>query len=237
MPITAAIGAGIGAAGSIGSSLISSNASKNASNAQAATANAALNNTNALFQKGLDLVQPFVDYGKSAGSTLLSLLTPGPNQTNVLSQLPGFQFAQDWGQKAITNLGSTLGFGGNTLKAGADYATGVAQQGFGTIVNALQALTNTGSSAAGSAFGNATQTGANTAATYGTLGNAQASGILGSANALSGGLTGGANSITNAMVLNRLFNGSGSGMYGGSRSNPLPGLSASDYGVENVGEE
>lgn len=218
------IGAAIGAVGALGAAGIGAYASGKAANKQSELGYAALNQQNALFTKGLNLVQPFVDYGKSAGDSLLKLLTPGPNQTEMLNQLPGFQFAQDWGQKAVKNLGSTLGFGGNTLKAGADYATGVAQQGFGTLAGLLQNLTATGAGAASSAFGNATATGANMGATMTGIGNAQAAGTLGTANALAGGLTGGANSITNAMLFSRLLNGGsgGGGIY--SNANALDTL-------------
>jgi len=209
MPITAAISAGVGAAGAIGSSMISSNAADKASQQQAAQAQAALQQQNALFQQGVGLVQPFIDYGKGAGNTLSNLLTPGPNQTAALSQLPGFQFAQDWGQKAVQNIGTTQGLGGNTLAAGAGFATGQAQQSFGSLANLLLGLTGQGAGAASSAFGNATQTGANMANTFTGLGNAQAAGTLGSANALAGGLTGAAGSASNALLLSKLFGGQG----------------------------
>lgn len=250
MPFTAIAAAGVGAAGAIGSSLISAKAAKGAATQQAATQQAALQQQKDLFQQGVGLVQPFIDFGKTAGgtltdflspgSTLAKLLTPGPNQTATLSQLPGFQFAQDWGQKAVANLGSTLGFGGNTLKAGADYATGTAQQGFGTLVGLLQNyggmlqnLTQTGAGAAGAAFGNATQTGANMANTFTNLGNAQAAGTLGSANALAGGIGGVGNSVTNALLLNKLFGGgaganANSGIYSANTLSTLNATSPGD---------
>ena len=122
------IGAGITAAGAIGSALISSNAASSAANAQVQAQQQVL----ATLQK---ILQPIIQTGQgitqSALGPLTALLTPGPNMTQALSQLPGFQFAQDWGQKAVQNLGTTMGLGGNTLAAGAQYATGLAQQGFG----------------------------------------------------------------------------------------------------------
>lgn len=242
MPVGGLIAGGLGLAGSVGSALIGSNAASNASAQQVQLGQQSLAQQNALFQQGVGLTQPFINAGQAGISqlqgalsgapgttlgTLQSLLTPGPNQTATLSQLPGFQFAQDWGQKAVANLGSTLGFGGNTLKAGADYATGAAQQGFSGLVGnllslfgsqtgALQNLVGTGANAASSAFGNATQTGANIGGTLTGIGNAQASGILGSANALSGGLTGGANSVSNALLFSKLLGGGAGGGSGAS---------------------
>lgn len=256
MPLGAAIGGVLGAGGAIGSALIGSSASKNASEQQTALGRESIANQNALFSKGLGLIQPFVDAGASgigtlkdwlnpnmSGNplnTLMKLLTPGASMTDTLSQIPGFKFAQDWGQKAVQNIGSTQGFGGNTLKAGADYATGVAQQGFGGLTNmllnlfgsgsnALQSLVSSGAGAAGSAFGNATQTGANMGSTFGNIGNAQAAGTLGSANAITGGINNGTNSVTNALFLSKLLGGNssntsqpnnGSGIYTGDPTIP-----------------
>jgi hypothetical protein len=205
------IGATIGAVGSIGSALIGSSASKSAANAQVQAQQQVL-------QAIQSTIGPVLAQGQGIASsvipTLTKLLTPGADMTSTLSQLPGFQFAQDWGQKAVQNLGTTTGLGGNVLKAGADYATGVAQQGFGNLVNSLQGFLNSG-----------LQTETNAASTLAggqqsalsSIGNANASGILGSANALSGGLSG----LTNAGLLYGLGSklgiggGASGGIYGG----------------------
>jgi hypothetical protein len=202
----------------LGGAYLTSQASKNASNQQVALGEQALGNQNALFEKGLNLVKPFVGYGQQAGDTLTKLLTPGPSQTDTLSQLPGFKFAQDWGQKAVQNIGTTTGLGGNVLKAGADYATGQAQQSFGSLASLLQGLTATGAGAAGSAFGNATTTGTSMANTATGIGSAQAAGTLGSANALAGGLTGAGNLGFNALLFNKLLGGQNANP--GSPTNP-----------------
>src|ERR1035437_9796555 len=86
--------------------------------------------------------QPFINAGQSVLPTLQGLLTPGPSQTDTLNKLPGFQFAQDWGQKGVSAQATTRGLGGNALTAGANYATGVAQQGFSGLVNMLQNFAN-----------------------------------------------------------------------------------------------
>lgn len=256
MPTGALIAGGLGLAGSIGGSLIGSNAATNASNAQMGLGQQALAQQTTLGQQGLATllkmfqtaqtgIQPVLDAGgnvlqqgqgvvNSILPTLKSLLTPGPNMTSTLSQIPGFQFAQDWGQKAVQNLGTTTGLGGNVLKAGADYATGVAQQGFGGLVQQLQALLNSGSGlistgagtlasganalagaatgAGSSAFSGLNSLGSTIGNTLTGIGNSTASGILGSANALTSGLTGGANSITNSLLLSKLFNGAATGV-------------------------
>lgn len=196
--------AGSAAAG-LGGAYLTSQAASKASQQQQATGQEALQEQQSLFNQGQGLVQPFINEGAAAGNTLQGLLTPGANQTSILSQLPGFQFAQDWGQKAVQNIGTTTGLGGNTLAAGANFATGQAQQSFGSLAQLLQGLTTTGANAAGSAFGNATQTGANLGNTLTGIGNAQAAGTLGSANALAGGLTSAGTSGVNALLLSKLF--------------------------------
>ena len=185
------IAGGLGAAGAVGSALIQSNAASKASAAQVALGQQALT----MQQQNL---QPFLTNAQGAGNVLNSLLTPGPNQTKTLSQIPGFQFAQDWGQQAVKNQATSTGLGGNALTAGASYATGLAQQNFGNLINPLLSLYQTGGSAAG----------ALTSAETGTLtgiGNAQAAGTLGSANALAAGLTGATGSLSNAFLLNSML--------------------------------
>ena len=187
MPIAAAITA----AGSIGSALIGSSAAKTASSQQVAAQQQVL----AMLQK---TIGPLIEQGKgiatSALGPLTALLTPGPNMTAMLSQIPGFQFTQDWGQKAVQNIGTTLGLGGNTLAAGAQYATGLAQQGFGQYAGLLQNLGQMGLNLE-QAGATALAGGSQSAITG--MGSAGAAGTLGAANAYTGGLSG----LTNAALL------------------------------------
>lgn len=242
MPIAAVIGG----VASIGSAVIGSSAAKDAANAQAAAQTNALNSQNANFNSALDFqkkafgtaqtaLNPFISSGSSVLPTLQSLLTPGASQTQTLSQLPGLQFQSQYGTMATTNALAARGLGGSTgpLARGiSDYNNGMAGTSFSSLVNALQAYGNMGTSAAGSLasaagtagsnVGNLTSNTNNTIGTTETnLGNANASSILGSANALSSGLTSGANSTTNALLLSKLLSPPGSsGIYGSSSSVP-----------------
>jgi hypothetical protein len=248
VPVTAAISAGIGAAGSIGSAMIGSNASKNAANAQIQAQQQALAQQQAMFQTGVNAVNPFVTAGQSAAGTLSNLLTPG-NSAAALSQMPGFQFQSQYGTMAATNALAARGQGasaGPLATAVSQFNNGLAGTQYFNTVNALQGLTNTGANAASSILGGAINSGNAQANTLGNIGNAQAAGTLGSANAISGGLTGASSAATNALLFNALGGGGGaSGLYsspsygggniftdayGGSASNPLAGLSAADYG-------
>src|ERR1700731_3023622 len=213
MPIGAAIGGGLAAAGGIGSALIGSNAASKASQAQQALGQQALAQQLSMWNQTRGAIQPVLDLGQSAASgalsPLLKLLTPGANMTQTLSQIPGFQFAQDWGQKAVQNLGTTTGLGGNTLTAGANFATGLAQQGYGNIVNSLNQLFSSGgniaASAAGALGGTAANFGGQIGGTLQGIGQSQAQGILGSANALSGGIHSDTGGIGTALLLSRLL--------------------------------
>ena len=260
MGFTALIEGGIGVAGSIGSALIGSNASKNASDQQVQAQQAALAQQKELYNQGLGVqsgyvnqaqstLSPFVNAGQGAAGTLSNLLTPG-NSAATLSQMPGFQFASQYGTKAATNALAARGQGasaGPLATAISQYNNGLASQQYFNTTGALQNLTNTGLSA-GSTLGNIYGSAGNTALgasinagnsqanTLGNIGNAQASGTLGSANALAGGLTGAAGAGSNALLFSALGGqGNNGGLYGGlanggTAANPIPGLSASDYG-------
>jgi hypothetical protein len=228
------IGAAIAGVASLGSAVIGSNAASSASAAQAQAQQNALTSQNANFNNALQFQQgafntaqgalnPFIQSGSSVLPTLQSLLTPGASQTAALSQLPGFQFQSQYGTMATTNALAARGLGGSTgpLAEGiSNYNQGLAGTSFQSLVQQLQAYAGMGTSAAGSLASAAGQAGSNVGnltantnntigATQTNLGNAQASGILGSANALQSGLTGASNSTVNALLLSKLLPGSG----------------------------
>ncbi len=227
---TAAIIGGAGLVGSIGGALISGNAAQQAAGQQVAFGQQALAQQKQLFGVAQDNLQPFIDQGTRVGTTLEKFTTPGPALNDALSQLPGFQFAQDWGQKAVTNLGSTTGFSGNTLTAGANYATGLAQQNWLQYLQPLLSQYNTGAGAAGALAGTAGTFSGQTGNTLTGIGSATASGTLGAANAYAGGLTGAGNSVGNALLLSKLLGGGlGGGGTGGiynTGTSPVPFSSA-----------
>jgi hypothetical protein len=232
MWVAAAIGgAGLLSAGaSIFGASTQANAATQASQLQQQTQQQALQQQLGLFNTAKGTLQPFIDSGSSALPTLSKLLTPGADMSSVLAQIPGFQFSQQYGQKAITNQATSRGLSGNALTAGADYATGSANSAYSGIVQALLGQANLGAGAAGSVAGAAGATGGQVGQTMTNLGNAQASGVLGSANALSSGATGvanaasgGVNSFTNLSLLKSLLN---NGQYGNAvNAGTQPGVS------------
>jgi hypothetical protein len=217
---TAAI---IGGAASLGGAFLTSSAAQKASEQQVATANQAIGVQQDIFNQIKNMISPVVSKGTDVFNTALAplakLLTPGPDMTETLKQLPGFQFASDWGQRGVAAQATTRGLGGNALAEGAKFATGLASTNFGNLITPLLDLLKTGGNLMTSPLGPFASAGgtasSNIGSTLGELGKSEAAGTLGSANALAGGLTGAANSVTNAMLFNKLFPGGG-GMYGGT---------------------
>lgn len=177
----------------------------------------AIASTEGMFGQAKNAAMPFIQAGQDMLPTLQKLLTPGAGQTQTLSQMPGFQFAQDWGQKAVRNLGSMRGLGGNVLTAGADYATGKSMESFFPMIQSLQALVNSGAGAAGALGGNAMGAGKLMSDAYIGAGNATAGANVATGNAIGGF----GNSLSSAAILQQLTGKNGmyageSGYYGGS---------------------
>lgn len=114
---------------------------------------------------------------------------------------PGYQFQLQQGMDAVTNSNAARGLGGNALKQLQSYGQGTANQGwqqylsnlggaYGSLTGNLTNLIGAGASAGSALAGNALRSGEQQASTLGDVGNAQASGAIGGANALTGGLNG-----------------------------------------------
>lgn len=135
-----------------------------------------------------------------------------------LANTPGYQFALDQGMRQVNNSAAARGLGlsGAQLKGATNFATGLADQTYGNQfnralsqfntnyqvaqndVNNLMGVVGMGQNAAAQT-GNAGITAANNAGNYQTqAGNAQASGIMGMANAANNG-------INNYMMYNALY--------------------------------
>ena len=157
------------------------------------------------------LLAPYTQFGQSNIPTLQSLLQPGPSQTDTLSKLPGFQFAEQIGKWGVQNVQSTRGLGGNALFGGAKAAEGIAQGYWGDYVNKLLAGTQIGASAANTGV-------------QATTGLAQsfapniAQTQIGQANALAGGAMGVGNAFGTAA--NNALLAKFAGMYGGQGNQP-----------------
>lgn len=114
---------------------------------------------------------------------------------DAYQQSPGYQFALEEGQKAITNTAATKGGikGGNTLKALTEYGQNLATGDFYNYLNQLAGMAGIGQTAVQGIGGVGAQTGASIGQGYANYGGALASGIAGQANTINSWLSQGAN--------------------------------------------
>lgn len=206
------------AAAIIGSAVVGAGANiygaQTAAGAQRDATNSAANTAREFYLRNQENLQPFINAGKDMLPTLQRLLSPG-DQTATLSELPGFKFAQDWGQKAVANQYSGRGGGGNAIKAAADYATGVAQQGYTGYADILQKFINSGEGAAATLAGGSTAAGSQVGGYQVGGGNATAGGNMATGNAIAGAAGGFGNlALLDKLTGGQLFKGGGGGMYG-----------------------
>jgi hypothetical protein len=189
--------------------------------------NAALTQQQQQFSVAQQALNPYIQAGQGALPTLTSLLTPGPSQTQTLSQLPGFQFQSQWGNLAATNALAARGLGGSAGPIGtalSQYNQGLAGTYWQNEVNPLLQYAQLGSGAASALGGQAVQAGGQYGTTLGQIGQAGASGILGATNAVGTG----ANSIASAALLSQFLGGQnqnqgGGGIYNLGYNLGLPG--------------
>jgi hypothetical protein len=191
-----------------------------------AAKDASLNTDRDLYQSQVKAFQPYQSTGAGAldllakGTATGGVFNSTPTGQQVLAQDPGYQFRLDQGQQALLRAASAGGglASGGTLKAaqqyGQDYASGEYNNAYDRYTNTRQSnynnllnLANLGQNA-NSQFSNATSNFGNqfTGVTQGTadangraiagIGDAQAAGSVGGANAWIGALQGLAKSAT-----------------------------------------
>lgn len=95
--------------------------------------------------------QPYVESGQQANSALTRLM----NDPSSLRALPGYQFAQEEGSRAIDRSSAARGMdaSGRTLKDLTRFGTGVADQTYGNQFQRLLALSGQGLGATGAQAG------------------------------------------------------------------------------------
>lgn len=180
----------------LGGAALSANAAKSAAGKQEAAA-----------RRAEERFAPFTNVGQGAVTTLGQLFGIGPDgqQTNNADfssffNSPDYEFARSEGMKALEFSNAAKGQlnSGNNMRDIVGFGQGLATQNFGNYVNRLLGLSQLGAQTAG---GQAQQ--------IGNQGQAQASGIVGSANALSQGLSG----LGNNLALSSLMSGGNPSAY------------------------
>jgi hypothetical protein len=191
--------------------------------------------------------QPYLQAGNQATYTLGQLMGGGgsfggggasgswggsgntaPDYSSFFNS-PDYNFAQSQGQKGVINAANAQGIGlsGGTLKDLSQFNSGLATQQYGNYFNRLMGLSNMGANAA-SGLGNLATGQANNATNAATgignttmgMGQAQASGIVGGTNAITGAVNGG---ISNSLMANYI-----------AKMNPSGYSSAANAGTSNA---
>jgi hypothetical protein len=205
-----AIAAGISAASSLAGGAMAKSASKKASRAQVQASQDANAAQERMFQRQIELQEPFRQGGMTAQQEIMQLLGIGGDKaaagygsmakafgTDQFQQDPGYAFRQAEGMKALERSAAARGnlLSGSTLKGvqrfGQDLASQEYQNAFNRFqteraarLNPLQSLMGSGQSAANVMTGAAGQMGQNEASNIYNAGQARASGYIGQANAL-----------------------------------------------------
>jgi hypothetical protein len=223
--------AGAVAVGTIGGALISSQGAKSAANTQADAAARATDAQRDIFERQVELQEPFREAGLKGQNRLLELLGLSEDKTaadfgkyasaefgmDKFKADPGYAFRMSEGMKALERSAAARGglLSGATLKGTQRFGQDLASTEFQNAFNRYQAE-RTGTLNPFQALAGVAQTSANTlgqqAGAFGNAmasniigaGNAQAAGQIGQANAFSSGLGQGINFYQNQQLLNRM---------------------------------
>ena len=167
----------------VGSSLIGANAASRASSTQAASADQATQLQERMFNKQLELQEPF----RQAGVNALNKIQSG----NIMGSMdPSYSFRFQEGLKAVDRQAAARGglISGGALKAAQRYGQEFASNEFGNAYNRLASMAGFGQTASNAQGNAAGQFGTNAGNLMTSAGAARASGYVGGANALTGGL-------------------------------------------------
>jgi hypothetical protein len=222
------LGKYLGPAASVVGGIYGANAAKDAAATQAESADKALQLQRDMFNKVVDLNEPFRAGGVQGMNALQTALglAPGTDSgwamkdfaPSDLTTDPSYQWRLDQGQQALERSAAAKGglLSGGFGKDLTNYAQGAASQEYGNAFNRyqtqrsaklapLQSLAGVGQSTAGT-VGNAAQSYGNNAANLITgAGNATAAGQVGAANALTSAIGQGVSQYQNNELLNRLL--------------------------------
>lgn len=204
----------IGAIGSVAGGLLSSGSSSKAADAQVQAAREATAAQERMFQKQIELQEPFRQAGMTAQNQIMQLLGIGgdtaaadygslakPFGMDQFQADPGYAFRQSEGMKALERSAAARGglMSGSTMKGIERFGQDLASQEYTNAfnryqaeraarLNPLQSLMGAGQSAANTLTSAAGTMGANEAQNITNAGTARASGYIGSGNALAGAL-------------------------------------------------
>jgi len=222
----------------VSSALIGGYASNKAAGTQAAAAQQGIDAQERMFERQVQLQEPF----RKAGEEALNKLIPmASNYTPFgMSQFqadPGYAFRLSEGMKALDRTAAARGglLSGATLKGAQRYGQDLGSQEYQNAfnryqiernaqLNPLQSLAGVGQTATNTLTGAAGQMGQNLATGYGNIGQARASGYVGGTNALTSALGTGLNYMQNQQYINRLPLPGGGSPYASTANTASPSL-------------
>jgi hypothetical protein len=182
---------------SLGGGVDASNAASKAADIQSRSADQATQLQRDIFNKQVELQQPY----QQAGVNALNRMQSG----DVMGMMdPSYQFRLGEGMKALERSAAARGglISGGALKAAQRYGQDFASTEFGNAYNRLAGLAGIGQTATNTMGSNAGQFGVNAGNNMMAGANARASGYVGGANALTGGLSNAANIYQNNQMMN-----------------------------------
>jgi len=212
----------------VGSALIGGYASSRASNTQAQAAQQGIDAQERMFNRQVELQEPFRRAGEEALNKLIPLASNYKTfGTDQFQADPGYAFRLSEGMKSLDRTAAARGglLSGSTLKGAQRYGQDLASQEYQNAfnryqiernaqLNPLQSLAGVGQTATNTLTGAAGQMGQNLATGYGNVANARASGYVGATNALTSALGTGLNYMQNQQLIGRLPSSNSLG-YGG----------------------
>ena len=224
------------AAASIGSAAIGAYSSNKASKAQERASREAIAAQERMFNRQVELQEPFRQVGVNALPELVeaSRYTPFDYDTYQNDPSVGFRFRE--GLKALQASKAAGGMlrSGNTLRGITQFGQDLASQEYTNAfnryqaeraarLNPLQSLAGVGQTATNTLSNEAGQYGQNMAANAAQMGNIRASGYMNQANALTGGLGQYLNYQQNKQMMDKFFPQQTSGAAPlGMPGNPFP---------------
>lgn len=164
----------------VASSLFGAKSAKSAASTQAASADRATDLQREMFEKQLELQQPW----QEAGVNALARMRSG----DVMGSMdPSYKFRLGEGLKALERSAAARGglISGGALKAAQRYGQDFASQEYGNAYNRLAAMAGIGQTATNQLGANAGQYATGAGGLMTDAARARASGYMGSANALS----------------------------------------------------
>lgn len=202
----------------LGSSLLGSSASSKAAKAQTQAAREGDAAQERMFERQVELQEPFRQAGVNALPELVEASRYTPFSMEQFQQDPGYQFRMREGLKALDRTAAARGglLSGAQLRGVTRYGQEMGAQEYTNAfnryqaerqarLNPLQSLAGMGQTTASTLGQQAGQYGQSMAQGAAQMGNIRASGYMGQANALTGALGQGLNYYQNQQMLNRFF--------------------------------